>query len=60
MDLYFWGGIIIAALSFIIGLIWFCYRAGRNAARVQSGCGRETQLSIWQGRPSWRRLWLPF
>ena len=36
MDLYFWGGIIIAALSFIIGLIWFCYRAGRNASRVQS------------------------
>ncbi len=36
MDLYFWGGIIIAVLSFIIGLIWFCYRAGRNAARVLS------------------------
>lgn len=36
MDLYFWGGIIIAVLSFIIGLIWFCYRAGRNASRVQS------------------------
>ena len=46
MDLYFWGGIIIAVLSFIIGLIWFCYRAGRNASRVRSEQKNVTESNI--------------
>lgn len=36
MSPYFIGGIGIAAMSFIIALIWYANRAGRNAARVQS------------------------
>lgn len=36
MSPYFLGGVIIAALSFLIALIWYANRAGRNAARVQS------------------------
>lgn len=36
MSPYFLGGVFIAALSFIIILIWYANRAGRNAARVRS------------------------
>lgn len=36
MSPYFVGGVFLAIISFIIGLIWFCYRAGRNATRVLS------------------------
>ena len=36
MSPYFLGGVVIAILSFIIALIWYANRAGRNAARVQS------------------------
>lgn len=36
MSPYFLGGVTLAALSFIIGLIWYANRAGRNAARVLS------------------------
>ena len=36
MSPYFIGGIGIAAMSFIIAIIWYANRAGRNAARVQS------------------------
>lgn len=46
MDLYFWGGITLAFLSFIIGLIWFCYRAGHNAARVLSEQQNVTEANI--------------
>lgn len=36
MSPYFLGGVVIAILSFIIALIWYANRAGRNAARVRS------------------------
>lgn len=36
MSPYFIGGITLAILSFIITLIWYANRAGRNAARVRS------------------------
>lgn len=36
MSPYFIGGVVIAVLSFIISLIWYANRAGRNAARVQA------------------------
>lgn len=36
MNAYFLGGITIAILSSVVGLIWYANRAGRNAARVQS------------------------
>lgn len=46
MNLYFWGGVTLAALSFIIGLILFCYRSGRNAARVLSEQQNMTEANI--------------
>lgn len=36
MSPYFIGGIVIACLSFIISIIWYANRAGRNSARVRS------------------------
>lgn len=36
MSPYFLGGVTIAILSFIISLIWYANRAGRNAAHVLS------------------------
>lgn len=36
MSPYFLGGVTIAILSFVIAIIWYANRAGRNAARVQS------------------------
>lgn len=36
MTPYFIGGITMTAIAFILTLIWYANRAGRNAARVQS------------------------
>lgn len=36
MSPYFIGGTTLAILSFIIAIIWYANRAGRNAARVQA------------------------
>lgn len=36
MSPYFIGGVTVAAISFILTLIWYANRAGRNAARVRS------------------------
>ena len=36
MSPYFIGGLTLAVLAFIITLIWYANRAGRNAARVRS------------------------
>ncbi|MCX5616977.1 hypothetical protein NQF87_08355 [Bombella sp. TMW 2.2559] len=36
MTTYFIGGIAVAILSFIVGIVWYANRAGRNSARVRS------------------------
>lgn len=36
MSPYFIGGITVAVIVFILTLIWYANRAGRNAARVRS------------------------
>ena len=36
MSPYFIGGTTVAVMFFIISLIWYANRAGRNAARVRS------------------------
>lgn len=33
---YVWASVFLTGLSFIIALIWYANRAGRNAARVRS------------------------
>lgn len=46
MNPYFIGGVFLAILSFIIVLVWFCYRAGRNAARALSEHQNVTEANV--------------